>query len=108
MGVAGGDYDDDGYDNLFVTRSADASCFTTTGVGCINISGGGRQKRQFGSHARPSTKGERLLRTVGGKHTPRVFGFHDSAGRETPARNPGRVGDALQPRAKMSGFNRLS
>jgi hypothetical protein len=37
MGIAGGDYDDDGYDNLFVTRSADASCFTTTGVGCINI-----------------------------------------------------------------------
>src|SRR6266481_8344320 len=28
-----------------------------------------------------------------------MFGFHDSAGRETSAQNPGRVGYALQPRA---------
>jgi hypothetical protein len=42
-------------------------------------------------------KGERLLRAISGKHTPGVFGFHDSAGRETSAQNRGRVGDALQP-----------
>ena len=31
-----------------------------------------------------------------------MFGFHDSAGGETPAQNPGRVGYALQPRAPYS------
>lgn len=45
------------------------------------------------------TKGERLLRTIGGKPTPGVFGFHDSAGRETSVQNLGRVGEALQPGA---------
>ena len=39
------------------------------------------------------------LRAISGKHTPGVFGFHDSAGRETSAQNRGRVGDSLQPRA---------
>jgi len=28
-----------------------------------------------------------------------MFGLHDSAGRETPAQNPDRVGDALQASA---------
>src|SRR5205807_3692099 len=49
------------------------------------------------ANARACAKGERLLRTVGGKRTTGVFGFHDSAGRETPAQNPGRVDEALQP-----------
>jgi hypothetical protein len=49
------------------------------------------------AHASASTKGERLLRAISAKHTPGVFGFHDSTGRETSAQNPGRVGDSLQP-----------
>jgi hypothetical protein len=43
-------------------------------------------------YARPR---ERLLRTFSGKHTPGVFGFHDSTGRETSAQNPSRMGDSL-------------
>jgi hypothetical protein len=81
MGVAVGDYDD-GYDNLFVTRKANAACFTTTGVRCIDISGGGRQKRKFGSIGVPSLEGfeerraivscvfERLQTDNGGKILP--------------------------------------
>jgi putative transposase len=49
------------------------------------------------AHASASTKGERLLRAISGKHTPGVFGFHDSTGRETSSQNPGGVGDSLQP-----------
>jgi putative transposase len=44
-------------------------------------------------------KGKRPLRAISGKHTSGMFGFHDSAGRETPAQTPGRMGDALQPGA---------
>jgi hypothetical protein len=41
---------------------------------------------------------ERFLRTPRWKHAPRVFGFPDSAERQTPTGNSQGVGRSLQPR----------
>jgi len=54
------------------------------------------------AHARASAKSKRPLWKISGNYAPGMFGFHDSAGGETPAQNPGRVGYALQPRAPYS------
>jgi hypothetical protein len=49
-------------------------------------------------NAVPRAPGERFLRTPRRKYPPRVFGFPDSAERETPAENSQGVGGSLQPR----------
>jgi len=48
-------------------------------------------------NAVPRAPGERFLRTPRRKYPPRVFGFPDSAERETPAENSQGVGGSLQP-----------
>ena len=64
--------------------------------GCRWVACGDGSDGSQDTGSRPTS--ERVLRTAGRHHPPRVFGFHDSPERVAPSRGPRRVGHTLQSR----------